>query len=290
MFHNLLIATALEDGLPRLLTCLPSLRAAGVRQVTVVHGVPFWESEGVCREDTDRLAEVERHLRLPEDTAGLDVQRVIRSGRPEVVIQEVVQEVKPDLLVVGAAQRSLLAEKVVGSTTLALAPRVKLPILVLRPPLLYTFTQEELALRCQHLFRSLLIPYDGRPAGQALLTQFLDQLQKSPEPSLETCTLVWVFDEPSRREVAAVSQDLRASKVAALDHIRQTWPLPAVTLHTLVREGNPVTEVLDAARQVNASAIVISAKNLGGIWELSFPTQSGELLRRSLHPILVFPG
>ncbi|MBF2098005.1 MAG: universal stress protein [Gloeomargaritaceae cyanobacterium C42_A2020_066] len=290
MFHNLLIATDLEDGLPRLLTCLPSLGAAGVRKVTVVHGVPLWESEGVCREDTKRLAQVEHSLRLPEDTAGLEVQRVIRSGRPEMVIQEVVQEVKPDLLVVGAAQRSLLAEKLGGSTTLALAPRVKLPILVLRPQLLFTFTQDELALRCQHLFRSLLIPYDGRPAGQALLTRFLSQAQQSPEPSLEICTLVWVMDEPSRREVAAVSQELRAANEAALDRIRQAWPLPAVTLHTLVREGSPVTQVLHTACQVSASAIVISAKNLGSIWELSFPTQSGELLRRSLHPILVFPG
>ncbi len=56
-----------------------------------------------------------------------------------------------------------------------------------------------------------------------------------------------------------------------------------------VRQGDVLTEILEAALMDDVSAIATSSKSLGKLQELSDPSFTRELLHRSWHPIIYFP-
>ena len=53
-----------------------------------------------------------------------------------------------------------LETRLFGSITISLTKVTSLPLMILRPQLISTYTEEELSLRCQHLWRYFLIPFN----------------------------------------------------------------------------------------------------------------------------------
>ncbi|PZV09298.1 MAG: hypothetical protein DCF22_18800 [Leptolyngbya sp.] len=160
MFRRLLICTDFLDGLQRLVDFVPSLAISGVQHLTFLHSVPLNESGAIPRVDEDKMNAARDRLSvaIAQAPSGIDVNVVVECGRPTDTILKVAKEAQSDLIVVGTPIRSLLVEKIFGSTAIALYERTPIPILSLRPQLISTYTTEELALRCQHLFRYLMLP------------------------------------------------------------------------------------------------------------------------------------
>ena len=72
-----------------------------------------------------------------------------------------------------------------GSTSNALARQTEQPLTIIRPQLITTYTKEELALRCQHLWRYLLIPYNDSKAANYLIEQIKKYAANRPEKLLK---------------------------------------------------------------------------------------------------------
>lgn len=290
MFQRLLICTDLSDGLQRLVHFVPSFAAAGVQQITFLNSVPIWEGGGVPRIDKEGMEKSRQalHAALEHTTAGVDVHVDIESGQPKDSILRVAKERQADLIVMGVPFRSLLSEKLFGSTTMELYRRTPVPLLTVRPQLISTYTSEELDLRCRHLFRSFLVTYDGSQSAKYLVEQIKHRVKAHPHSPLEDCYFCWVVDDGGRRDIPwdyklkEATQELEQVKAELESELK-------IKVVVDVRCGNSVVEVLDAALEPDVSAIATSPGGDTKFLEWSVSSFTGDLLRRSWHPVLYFP-
>jgi nucleotide-binding universal stress UspA family protein len=288
MFQRLLITTDLTDGLVRLAKCVPALAAGGIQQITFLHCVPFWQEGEMPRLDEAKIAQA-KHLLSPALVnlpPGVEVKLELPSGRPLDLILDTLKKVQPDLVLTGMPIHSLLSEKLFGSTTLALLQRLTLPMLIFRPQFISVLTQEELDLRCRHLLRSLLIPYDGSDSSDVLIKAIALGVSRQSPLHLEFCHLCWVLNQ-----AIIDGQPAKPSpqSQAILDQLERNLSSMGIQVTTHLRRGNPWLEIQAEALEHDISAIAVSSHNVGKIWELSIPSFTGEMLRRSWHPVLFFP-
>ncbi len=289
MFQRCLICTDFSDGLYRLVEFVPSLAAGGIRQIIFLYSVPLWEGGEIPRVDNEAIAQARDRFNagLKNVPEGVEVHIEVPSGRPLENIPKVAKSYNADIILTGMPIRSLLQEKLFGSTTAGLARDCMRPLLILRPQLISTYTCEELDLRCQHLFQYLLIPYNGSNASKYLVQKIKEYAQNRPDNSLKQCMLLWVVDEGGRREVPKDHQLQEAQE--KLEPVKAELEALGLQVNTEVRLGNPYLEILDAALGFDISAIAISSDNLGKLIEWPVRSFAGELMRRSWHPILFFP-
>ncbi len=289
MFQSCLICTDFSDGLYRLAELVPSLAAGGIKQVIFLHSVPLWEEGEIPRIDEEAIEKARDRFQTKLKTVpeGVEVKIEVISGRPLDTIPKVAKTHQVDVIITGMPIRSLLQEKLFGSTTAGLAKACTTPLLILRPQLISAYTCEELALRCQHLFQYLLIPYNGSNASKYLVEKVKEYARNRPDNSLKQCMLMWVVDEGGRREVPKDYQLREAQE--KIEPIKAELEQLGLQVNTEVRLGNPYEEILDAALEFDISAIAIASDNLGKLIEFPVRSFAGELMRRSWHPILFFP-
>lgn len=191
-----------------------------------------------------------------------------------------------EVILTGTPIRSLLQEKFVGSTSNALARQTEQPLTIIRPQLITTYTKEELALRCQHLWRYLLIPYNDSKAAKYLIEQIKKYAANRPENSLKQCMLIWVVDDPGRRAILKEShvQEAKAKLASTKADLEQL----GLEVNIEVREGNPLQEILDAALVHDISAIAIGDDYRNQLLEWTAPSFASDLLCRSWFPLLLF--
>lgn len=287
MFQRLVICTDFSDGLHRLANFVSSFAEGGVKQLVFLHSVPPIERNNIPRINTEGIQQAQERLSaaLSNMPPSIDVQVEVESGNPVDLILKVVSKYAADLVLTGTPTRSLLAEKFFGSTTVALVQRLTVPLMVMRPQLIATYTAEELSLRCRHLCRYLLVPYHGSPASKYLVQQLKQSVQPSIELQLHLC---WVVDGMRRRDIP--TDHLLASAHKELETIAAELSTADITIDPVeVREGDPLTEVLAAAQEANVSAIVTSSSVPNKLLSWSAPQFTDELLRRSWHPVIYFP-
>ncbi len=289
MFQRCLICTDFSDGLYRLVEFVPSLAANGIKQFIFLYCVPLWEEGEIPRIDEEGIAAARDRLQVATQNVpeGVEVFIETPSGRPIEQIPKAAKHYQADIILTGMPIRSLLQEKLFGSTTAALAKEAGTPLLILRPQLLFTYTREELDLRCRHLLRYLLIPYNGSHASQYLVQQVTECVSKTPDNALKQCILISVVSEGGRKEL---NKDILLKEAQAqLEPVKAELEQLGLEVNTQVRAGNPYVEMLDAAMVFDISAIAISSDRLGKLIEWPVRSFAGELMRRSWHPVLFFP-
>ena len=220
MFRNALICTDFSDGLYRLVEFVPSLAAGGIQQITFFHNVPIQPEREIPRIDQDNIELSRDRLSaaLANPPAGIKVNVEADCGLPIDNILKLTQKSQAEIIFLGMPTRTLLTEKLFGSTTMELTQRTSIPLLIVRPQLISAYTTEELDLRCRHIFRYLLIPYDGSKSADYLVDQIKQRVQAQPDCALEKCLLCWIIDEGIRKElqpadpVGAAEEKLEAAK------------------------------------------------------------------------------
>jgi len=305
MFKKIVVCTDFNDGLLRLARCLKSLAIGGIQEIVFYHSVPLWTEGDIPRVDEDKLqaardrfaATLADVLPTAPDEPPINVHVEVRSDQLIDNLLEVIQTYQSDLVILGAQSRTLLSEKLFGSTSASLAEKLPIPMLVLRPALLAIFTDEEFELRCQHLLRNLLVAYDGSEAAEMLITAILDRLEHdtaiananpSTTPrSVQACKLGWVLEDTGRRGIPIAEKVSQAETAIATTANRLQGH--GLTVSATVRIGDPITEILKLASDDNISAIAVTAHNLPKLIEWSRHSFANALLRSSLHPVLFFP-
>ena len=289
MFQKALISTDLEDGLYRLAYTIPSLAESGFKQITFFHNVPVETDRSVPRVDEDEVAAAQASLKeeIQEVPDGVDVKVIVSGGRASNNILQQVEVTGCDVLFLGMPTRNILSEKLFGSTTMKLVERTPVPMMILRPQLVSTFTTAELSMRCRHLFQNLLIPYDGTAGSTEFLDTLKGQIQQSPPPANHQYWLLWVVDDNIRRELQGdhPMEDARQR----LEKVAEALRALKLNVKTLVVEGDPLTEILRAADRYDIGAIATSSRGIGGLLRWSVPSLTREILRHSWHPVLYFP-
>ena len=205
MFQSCLICTDFTDGLYRFLDCVPSLAQSGLKKIVFFHSVPLWEEGEVPRVDDEKIERAKQRFQKALDHApsNVDVQIEVLSGKPLDTIPRVLKKHPVDVIMTGTPIRSLLQEKFFGSTSTGLAKATSQPLNIIRPELLTTYTLEELNLRCRHLWRYLLIPYNNSETARYLIEEIKKYAHNRPEDSLKQCILMSVIDDCGRNSILA---------------------------------------------------------------------------------------
>ncbi|MGJ3250655.1 MAG: universal stress protein [Elainellaceae cyanobacterium] len=290
MFQHIMVCTDLEDGLHRLVDFVPCFVAGGAKQIVFLHVMPLLDDREIPRPDAEKMQEVREQLSVALNNVpeGVNVQVEVQCGRPVDYIVSAVKKYSIDLILLGMPSRTRLTEKLFGSTTMELCRQVSVPLMIWRPQLVSTYTCEELELRCRHMFRYLLIPYDGSNASKYLIDQ-IKHFADGDHNSLERCLLCWIIDDVNRQGLLPyVENQLQVAKEQLLD-VKAELEALNLEVVTVVRQGNVVSEVLKLAQDYDINAIALSSDSLGKILEWSVPSFAGEILRRSWHPVVYFP-
>ena len=288
MFQRCLICTDFSDGLYRLLKFVSNLAGGGIKQIVFLHCVPIKEDCDIPRVDQEKIEEAKARFaqELPEIPKGVEVVTEVLSGRPLDNIPKILETYKSEVIFTGTSIRSLLQEKIFGSTTMGLAKLTPIPLTIFRPQLISTYTREELALRCEHLYRYLLIPYNNSDSAEYLIKQIKEIAQNRPEKSLEKIMLCWVVDDAGRRGVP-IEYRLKEAH-SKLEAVKAELEELNLQVNTEVRQGNPLLEILDAAVDFDISSIAIGSVEKNNLFEWTTPSFANEVLRRSWFPVLFF--
>lgn len=288
MFKRYLICTDLVDGLQRLTAFVPALAQAGGQQFVFTHIVPIWNEGDIPRLDHEKIAAAQAVLEtaLAHQAEGCEVIVDIQSGKPQDLIPKLVKKHQSDVVLVGTATRSLIQETVFGSNSLSIARSTAVPLMLLRPQLINTYTQAELALRCQNLWRYLLIPYSGSESAQYLLEQIQAAVQAAGAEAPQKCLLLTVVSENPRKGLSSDYQQ----QVAAEQLAKAKAELAdcGLAVATEVRVGDPMQEITQAAIKHDITAIAIAHVSRSALLELTAPSLANEILRHSWFPVLFF--
>lgn len=288
MFQRALICTNFEDGLNRLVKFVPSLAAGGLKQIVFFHSVPLSKEGEIPREDSASITEAKQRLNdaFKEVPSGVKVIVEVVSGAPIETIKRILQTYNIDVILLGTPIRSSLQEKIFGSTSVGVAKLTDVPIMVLRPQLISTYTEEELAPRSQHLCRELLIPYNDSSIDRYLIERIKEYATDRPANSLERCRLMWVVEESrAKKEIASYLVDEAQKKLQAVKTELEQLDLQ---VDIEVRRGNHLAQIIDAATCFDISAIAIASEHRNNLLELTVPDFAEELLHTSWFPLLFF--
>lgn len=290
MFQRALICTDFTDGIYRLAQFVPSLAAGGFKSLVFVHCMSVESGPGIPRQDLAKLEPARQRLQelLREAPDGIEVTVEVQLGRASDCILRLAKQHQADVIFLGSPTRTLLEEKLFGSTTAALAEKTGVPMIILRPQLVSTYTTAELELRCAHLFRYLLIPYNGTQGGKTIIQKIHHQVKTNPNSVLERVRLLWVIDDQVRRELQGDHPVEQAQQ--ELSKLQSELAELNLVVNTTVVEGNPLAEIMKTAETYDIGAIATCSRNIDGILRWSSPSLTREILRCSWHPVLFFPN
>lgn len=287
MFKCALVCTDFTDSLQRLIKFVPDVVQSGLDKIVFFHNVAITAEREIPKVDAAAIASAEETLATAQEATlpdGKSVVVEVCSGRVLDNISKVARRHHADVVILGTPTRSLLTERIFGSTTVGIAKQLEIPLMILRPPLVSAYREQELSLRCQTLFDHLLVPFDGSKSANHLVENIKAAAQTHSHP--KQCTLCWVVDDSIRVElrqpedqVKALLQDAKANLEAA-----------GIEVFSEMRAGDPQSEILKSAEVNDISAIAISSGKSKGILKWSVPSFTSALLRSSWHPVIHFPS
>jgi nucleotide-binding universal stress UspA family protein len=288
MFERCLICTDFTDSLQRLVDFVPSLGKSGLREIVFFHNVPLWEEGEIPRVDTEKVEEAIGRLETAKNSAkeGVEVKIEVTSGRLVDNMIQTANKYQSEVIIVGTSIKNLVEEKIFGSTTLALTKITSIPVMILRPQLISTYTVEELSLRCQHLWRYFLIPYNDEKNDHYLIEKIKEYLTKNQAKCLKKCLSLSIINDTSNRGNPLEYRLKEAEKKLA--QVKSELELLGLEVETEVREGNPLHEVLNAALIHDISCVAI-AFNSHNLLQSVVGNLGTEILKNSWFPVLFFP-
>lgn len=289
MFQSCLICTDFTDGLYRFIDCIPSLAQCGLKKIVFFHSAPLWEEGDITRIDEEEVEQAHKRLQkaLDNSTDSIDVQVEVISGKPLDTIPRALNKHQIEVIMMGSPIKTLAKEKVFGSTSAGLAKITSQPLNVIRPELITTYTREELALRCQHLWRYLLIPYNDSETANYLIAEVKKYAQNRPANSLQKCMLMSVIDDSSRRASMMAEERMKHAE-KSIEQVKAELEALDIEVNTLVTKGNPLKEITAAALDFDISAIAIATDYRTNILQWTVRSFANDVMRSSWFPVLLF--
>ena len=108
----------------------------------------------------------------------------------------------------------------------------------------------------------ILVPLDGSQVAASILQQVVT-LARSSEARLVLLTVGLPMHVPPS-EASALPPSRTFQAEAYLDHLRASLETEGLEVSTMVRMGDPVTEILHCAAQQQVDLIVINSRGGGG--------------------------
>jgi nucleotide-binding universal stress UspA family protein len=284
---KLLFVTKFEDlGYDALKTLL-SLRQSGLEHIVFMYvierekvsmrrGIGFQKDEAIRLKETANIRFIDWAERLFEQ--GMEVGVYIQIGSLAAEVAKAVRKEEADLVVIGRSNKTTLEQFYAGSTVTELIRRLPVPVLVYKPVTDNPFVTGT-------PFQRPLIATDWSPASLRAVEYLLDLT-----PLIEEVRVVHVADADEIEGSSVMNaQKTRKDAKARLEEICARFQAQGTAARSHVYVGDPETEIERAARECQATMVVLgsSSKNLWvERWLGSTPRKIAE---NSEFPTLLIP-
>ena len=285
--NKLLFVTKFEDLGYDALKSLLSLRQSGLEHIVFMYvierekvamrrGIGFKRDEAIRLKETANIRFIDWAERLFEQ--GMEVGVYIQIGSLAAEVAKAVRKEEADLVVIGRSHKTALEQFYAGSTVTELIRRLPVPVLVYKPVTDNPFVTGT-------PFQRPLIATDWSPASLRAVEYLLDLT-----PLIEEVRVVHVADADEIEGSSVMSaQKTRKDAKARLEEICAHFQAQGTAARSHVYVGDPETEIERAARECQATMVVLgsSSKNLWvERWLGSTPRKIAE---NSEFPTLLIP-
>lgn len=227
-----------------------------------------------ARRAAERAAKILRP-RWPE------VKTVVTEGDPRVEIVRAAEELRADMLALGARGVGRLKRLLVGSTSLAAARYAPCPVAIVRGP--------------ARPVRRALVAVDGSESSRAAL-RFLSLFDLVREARV---SLVHVLQEPARggrRRSGAPLRDQQTGDERPTPQAEAERMLTDAAMvlgpgrypvERVVVEGDPARQIVSMAHRGNADLVVLGARGLRTLGRLLLGSVSETVLHHAACPVVI---
>ncbi|MFA5237433.1 MAG: GNAT family N-acetyltransferase [Methanoregula sp.] len=243
MFKRVLVATDFSRHADRVLECIGEI--PGMGEIILLH-VVAGDSNGNAVPPA-RLLEKKEQILAP---LGIPVRSLVVQGEYGDIVHSITgtaDRERASLIVMGARGRNLIRTLVLGSVSKGVIEAGTTDVLILHFRGEDAPDTENLEKYCQNVFFKILCPVDfSKPTADVLA--FLSGL-----PLVREVILLHVLPGPT---VNKDGEMLEKTAAAKLEELKSTF-FHAGRVRTMVRHGDPVTEIADCAEKENVSLILI---------------------------------
>lgn len=283
---KLLFVTKFEELGFDALQSLLSLRETGLEHVVFVNiiereRVAMRRGTGYSKEAEIRLRETAniRFIDWAENLfeQGMEVGAYIVVGNLVGEVIKAAQKEEADLIVVGRSQKGVIEQLYAGSDITELLHRTSKPVLV------YKYLSES-SFALEKPFESPLLATDWSPASLRAI-DFLKELKGI----IQKIHVVHVADQKQLSGSAMAIQKTRKKIRAKLDEICQTFEAEGISASPHVYVGDPEQEIEKAARECQATLIVMGSSGKANWVERWLGSTPRNIAEKSDYPTLLIP-
>lgn len=225
-------------------------------EITMVHAIPEAPEHSP---DYDAVAgEAERlldELRASHPDVRISAAHRIRAQDAASLVLSTADDIRADLIVIGAGQRTTLDKALLGTTAEKVLSRSRRPVWVVRPG------------RAHPELRRILCAIDGsEPAREALSTSAF--LARTFVAELTLLTVVGTSRQPAGGD--------------ALEPLTREVDLHAIQLSRVMREGRPSERIVEVAEESRADLLVLGSAGRTGLSRLLLGRNTAEQVIRQL--------
>jgi nucleotide-binding universal stress UspA family protein len=281
MFERLLLCTDFSKYAIKISECVPLL--PGIHEVVLLHvfdathyHIQGWTYNPQIENAKIRLEEQKKHL----EHLGLQVKvrlNVITSGDIASGIISAADEENVSLIVIGARGEGLLERTFLGSVARAVLRTMNHHTLILNESVVEDMKEGSRTV-CQEILSKVIFPTDFSQHSNEALEIVKDM------KGLGTLVLIHVITKgQTTREIKTLEEDTHQRLNSIVGNL-STKGIPAIS-H--MRLGNPVDEILQCAKEEEASLILLNSHNVGWFYSLFNEGKSIKMVMNANRPVLI---
>lgn len=283
MFRKVLVCSDTSPASDMLIRCIGELKSVGLEEAVLAHVLQAVHPDGL-----DELLSSEAQSLLTRQQEELEQQgiTVIKETpvdfEPARALADLAAEHDVSAVFIGSHGKGIIRAAVLGSVTAKLLQRIEKPVMLVRVTLLEEGTCRTL---CRTMFSRVLYPTDFSRAAE----QALNYLGKIASDTNCPITVMHVIEEqPADSETAR--RLLEESRFLIEAKKRRLESMGASQVDTQLVHGEPVKEILAAARDENFSLIVMGSTGKGLVQGVLLGSVSNEVTRHAGLPVLLIPA
>ncbi|MCE5296267.1 MAG: universal stress protein [Euryarchaeota archaeon] len=271
MFEKVLVPVDLGIQSGDQVDCVIGMKDYGMRQAVLYFAV------NVGDQPTSEEQAMLDALAAKMTNAGIDVKVVAEPGKPSTMILKAAKKEKVTLIAMSSVGKTKRQELVIGSVSLEVVRRTKVPVLVGR----FSADRQNEGCKTRKLLDSVLISMDLGPGTKSLMQTFKD----IDSVGCKKAVLFHVVQSAKY----SVEDDLQFRQVKDTlakwkdDHKGNS------ELDTHLHYGTPAYNILEAAREFDSTMIVMGNVGKGLFHSMTLGSVSDEVLRKSPVHVLIVP-
>jgi nucleotide-binding universal stress UspA family protein len=272
LFERVFLPLDFSDQSDLMVDCIAQLKRYGAKEVILFYAVP--KGRAADSYDERRMNEFARVI----TEAGVPARTIKEVGDPSTLIVKISRREKATMIAMASTGKGRAKELLIGSVSLAVIRRSKIPVLLGKFPSL----KKVGGLRECGMLDSALISFELTHCTKHLASI----AQEIGEAGMRKATLFHVIHS-SKHDVG---DDMKFREVKEeLDRIMNGLKTPDCILETHIHFGTPSYNIIEAAREISAGVIIMGVRNKSLWRKIALGTTAEDLIRQSPTNLLLIP-